>query len=120
MVLITDPDDADRYQCLFNVVTARLWIRSLGAARTGSLVADGATTTGTGTLTSASSDFVTDGVVAGDIVPVVSSGEARHYTVVSRDSANQLTVTPNFGASETGVSFRVFQAGQNVGPAGGT
>jgi len=47
------------------------------------------------TLTSATSDFVTDNVIAGEAVYV--SGDIG-YTVVTRDSATQLTITPAQGA----------------------
>jgi hypothetical protein len=94
--------------------TTRTRIRS--AQQTDGALADvdGAT----GTLTSALSDFVTAGVAAGDIVQI-AAGAAAHigvYKVISRDSANQLTLDTSDEAftAQSGQTFTVYRPGMHL------
>lgn len=69
----------------------------------------------TGTLTSAGSNFTTDGVIAGDIVIITEAASAYRglYKVISRDSATQLTLdtTDKQFGSVSNIDFRIVQAG---------
>jgi hypothetical protein len=118
MAFVIDPDDLDRWQVAVDPVRELIALKGLGAVLTTKRT-DGATIVGA-TFTSAGADFSGDGVAADDILAVVS-GEAviGHYTVVSVDSATQLTVSPAFTAAESGLTFRVQEPVALDGPNGG-
>ena len=69
---------------------------------------DGAKTVSQATFTSLNSDFIGDGVVAGDTLRITSGTEQGDYVILSVDSATQITLTATLWASsETGLSFSV-------------
>lgn len=63
------------------------------------------TTSGSPVVTSASSDFLTEGVTAGDTFVIADGPDVGSYTVASVDSATQITLTGALGATRTGVGF---------------
>lgn len=69
----------------------------------------------TGTLTSAGSNFTTDGIVAGDIVIITEAASIYRglYRVISRDSATQLTLdtTDKQFGSVSNIDFRIVSPG---------
>lgn len=97
------------------LTTIRSATKAAGVAtdRTDGALADVSTVTGT--LTSASSNFTTDGVVAGDVLVITeaASGYRGLYPVISVDSATVLTVdtTDTVFAAVSNIDFRVVRAG---------
>lgn len=72
---------------------------------------DGVSSVGTGTFVSALGDFIDRDVRTGDrlvITDGTSGNDAGTYTVITRDSATQLTVTPNFPSGDTADVYEVY------------
>jgi len=72
----------------------------------------------TGTLSSSSADFVTDGVVAGDMV-VIDDGYVLTqgvYKVITRDDLNTLTLNTSdqIFTTQTSMAFTVYQSGMHL------
>lgn len=63
------------------------------------------TTASSATVTSALSDFVTEGVVAGDKFVIANGPDAGDYTVLTRNSATSITLTTSLTSTRTGVGF---------------
>jgi len=95
--------------------TIRSAAKSAGVAsdRTDGAIAN--VTGTTGTITSAGSNFTTDGVVAGDILIITEAASEYRglYRVISKDSNTVLTVdtTDKTFGSASNINFRVVQAG---------
>lgn len=76
---------------------------------------DGAKTIGGVTFTSAGSTFLTNNVVAGDVLQITSGNETGYYTIDTVNSETQLTIAGDFefitatgwAQSETSLSFDV-------------
>ena len=68
-------------------------------------VNDLVTTAGSAVVTSASSTFVTDGVMAGDTFAIADGPDVGTYTVASVDSETQITLTTTLTTTRTGVGF---------------
>ena len=118
MAIITDPDFLDRNQVLFGTTNLKISLYPVGSVVV-SQKTDGATTISTRTFTSATGDFVTNGVAAGDILSIKTGSECGHYVVETRDSATQLTLTAdadfaNFSANTASQTYDVRD------PSGGT
>lgn len=82
-------------------------------AKTDGVLADVSSVTGT--LTSASSNFVTSSIIAGDMV-IITEAASNHrgvYKVISRDSATQLTLntTDKAFTSVSSIDFSVVKPG---------
>lgn len=96
-------------------VTTTLRVADVSAG-TASNITDGVTANvddATGTLDSATGDFITRGVTAGDLLLVRSGGNIGIYTVISVDSATQVTVDTEdrpFDPEST-VSYRIVLPG---------
>lgn len=112
MAIVTDPDDLDRWQVAVDPFGERISIRGHGAIRS-----DKSTTGGTFTgidpskFTDNSADFVTSGVLAGDILTIVSSGSIGHYVVSGVISSVELNIDPyegtGFAETASGVTYRI-------------
>jgi hypothetical protein len=63
------------------------------------------TTMGSAIVTSASSDFVADGVQPGDTITIASGPDRGIHTVFLRNSPTQLTLTQTLTATRTGLTF---------------
>jgi hypothetical protein len=136
MPFVTDPDDLDRYQILFDPVAETINIRGLGAERdiaTSGIFEgkDGVTVASSGyNFSSAGSDFTSE-IVANDIVTIASgpSGVIDYYQVQFVQDANVLTMlrwndtTSAFDANptspQTGLTFKVYTPTPSGGPGGG-
>jgi len=86
MSKVTDPDTLDRFQVCVDPIAEKVSIRGLGTER--HAVDQTGDSDGSTTFTDAGANFTTDGVVAGDILTVVSdpannSGIIGHYRVVT-------------------------------------
>jgi hypothetical protein len=68
-------------------------------------VSDLVTTATSAVVTSASSTFVGDGVMAGDRIVIGTGSDAGTYTVSSVDSETQITLTSTLSTSSTGIVF---------------
>jgi hypothetical protein len=86
MSKVVDPDDLDRFQVCIDPVGERVSLRGLGTQR--HAVDQTGDSDGTTTFTDAGANFTTDGVVAGDILTIISDPAANggiigHYRVVT-------------------------------------
>jgi len=91
MAIITDPDSLDRNQVIFGTTNLKISMYPVGSTVV-TQKTDGVSTIATGTFASATGDFVTNTVSAGDIVSIKTGADAGHYVVLTRDSATQLTL----------------------------
>lgn len=66
---------------------------------------DLATTSGSAVVNSASSTFITDGLVAGGVFTVANGPDAGLYTIASVNSQTQLTLNRALSSTRTGVGF---------------
>jgi hypothetical protein len=118
MAIITDPDSLDRNQVIFGTTNLKISMYPVGSTVV-TQKTDGVSTIATGTFTSATGDFVTNTVSAGDIVSIKTGADAGHYVVLTRDSATQLTLVTDaeftgFSANGTNLIYDVRD------PSGGT
>jgi len=77
---------------------------------TGVTGSDGATTISTGTFTSSSATFQTDGVEPGDVLWLYSGcddEDRKFWLIKSVDSETQLTVYGNFSATDTNITYYI-------------
>jgi hypothetical protein len=101
MSQVLDPDNLDRFKVIYNHVDEEISIRGLGAVR--HAVDQTGDSDGTTTFTDAGANFTTDGVVAGDVLCIISDpaedgGIMGHYRVVSVGTTT-VTVDRNIPAS---------------------
>jgi hypothetical protein len=87
MSKVTDPDNLDRFQIAIDPVAQTISVRGLGTER--HAVDSTGDSDGTTTFTDAGANFTTDGVVAGDVLTIISDpaedgGIIGHYRVISR------------------------------------
>jgi len=86
MTKVVDPDTLDRFQVCIDPVAQKVSIRGLGTER--HAVDQTGDSDGSSTFTDAGANFTTDGVVAGDILTIISDpdnngGIIGHYRVVT-------------------------------------
>jgi len=97
MAIIVDPDNLDRAQVIFGTDQQIISLLDVGT-----LIA--ATTTGSNgesdgankVFFNSGSNFISDGVTAGDVLCVFTTSSAGHYYIESVDSAEQLTVLSDY------------------------
>lgn len=87
MTQVLDPDNLDRFQVIFNYVDEEISIRGMGAT-TRHAIDETGSSAGTTTFTDAGANFTSDGVIAGDVLAIISDpagdgGIMGHYRVVS-------------------------------------
>ncbi len=78
------------------------------------------TTSASAVVTSASSTFVTDGVLTGDTFIIFSGADAGEYTVASVDSETQITLTTTLSTTNTSIIFTTEQLLKAATLSGGT
>jgi hypothetical protein len=101
MSYVTDPDDLDRFQVAIDPILQTISLRGLGTER--HAVDQTGDSDGTTTFTDAGANFTSDGVVAGDVLTIISDpaddgGIIGHYRVVTAGTTT-LTVERNIPAS---------------------
>ena len=97
MSKVTDPDDLDRFQCIFNGSDQKMSLRGQDTGSIRGSVQTNGQTDNTTTFTRAAGDFGAEGVIAGDVLALIDDpaedvGIMGHYRVVSVDTATTLTV----------------------------
>jgi hypothetical protein len=103
MSIVTDPDSLDRFQIAYDPVGELISIRGLGTERHG--VETTGDSDGTTTFTDTTNGtFGADGVVAGDVLTIISDpaedgGIIGHYRVVGSVTATTFEVDRNIVAS---------------------
>ena len=70
---------------------------------------DGATVVSTGTFNDADAVFITDGVIPGATLKILSGADAGEYSIISVNSETQLTVAASFSASAGSLNYTVTQ-----------
>ena len=101
MSKVVDPDSLDRFQVCVDPVGEKISLRGLGTER--HAVDQTGDSDGTTTFTDAGANFTTDGVIAGDILTIISDPAANggiigHYRVVTVGTTT-LTVERTIPAS---------------------
>lgn len=101
MTKVVDPDSLDRFQVCVDPIAETISLRGLGTQR--HAVDQTGDSAGTTTFTDAGANFTTDGVIAGDILTIISDpanngGIIGHYRVVTVGTTT-LTVERNIPAS---------------------
>lgn len=120
MAKVTDPDNLDRFQVCVDPVGEKISLRGLGTQR--HAVDSTGDSDGTTTFTDAGANFTTDGVIAGDILTIISDPAANggiigHYRVVTVGTTT-LTVERTIPASTAAdLTYRI-NAKQSTGAAG--
>jgi hypothetical protein len=123
MPFVTDPDDLDRWQWLFDPNESLIWIKGLGASRV-SKKTDGAPEDNGSTFTSATGLFQTNSVAQNDILTIATGEEGviGHWTVDSVTDESNLEILetfPDVVTPQTGVTYKITQPGSVAGPNGG-
>ncbi len=121
MAIITDPDDLDRWQVVIDPVDQRIWLRAVGDARFSAPRTNGSPADNGSVLTSAGSNFTTDGVQIGDLL-VVNSGNNIGIFNVSAVGTTTVTVSETFknlASADTNVTFWIFDPTDQVLTTGG-
>ena len=117
---VTDPDNLDRFQIAIDPVGQIISLRGLGTQR--HAVDTTGDSDGTTTFTDAGANFTTDGVIAGDVLTIISDPAANggiigHYRVVTVGTTT-LTVERSIPASTAAdLTYRI-NAPQTVGAVG--
>lgn len=120
MAKVTDPDNLDRWQIAIDPVGQVISLRGLGTERhAADSTGDSA---GTTTFTDSGANFTTDGVVAGDVLTIISDpaqdgGIIGHYRVVTVGTTT-LTVERSIPASTGADLTYKINAPQTVGAVG--
>jgi hypothetical protein len=119
MSKITDPDNLDRFQVCIDPVAETISLRGLGTER--HAMDQTGDSDGTTTFTDAGANFTTDGVVAGDILTIISDpssngGIIGHYRVVTIGTTT-LTVERSIPASTSANLTYKINAKQTIGSA---
>ena len=102
MSIVTDPDDLDRFQVAVDPIAQTISLRGLGTERHAvDITGD---SDGTTTFTDAGANFTGDGVVAGDVLTIISDpaddgGIIGHYRVVGSVTATTFVVDRAIPAS---------------------
>lgn len=120
MAKVTDPDNLDRFQVAVDPVFQILSIRGLGTER--HAVDQTGDSDGSTTFTDAGANFTTDGVVAGDVLTIISDPAANggiigHYRVVTIGTTT-LTVERAIAASTAADLTYKINAPQTTGAVG--
>ena len=115
MAIITDPDNLDRWQVLVDYVNQTIGIKPiLSQSNKVDPHTDGVATSGSSFFSSASADFTTSGVVAGDILTVAEGSNINHWAITGVTAGDELGVNGTFyaydAASETALTFAVTKA----------
>jgi hypothetical protein len=107
MSIVTDPDDLDRFQVAVDPTNEFISLRGLGTARTAKSTAGDVT--GASAYQALGETFQTDGVIAGDILTIVSGTNIGHYTVATIPTETTLTINETFpdAAEGAGQTFRI-------------
>jgi hypothetical protein len=119
MTFVTDPDNLDRFQVCIDPVGETISLRGLGTER--HAVDQTGDSDGTTTFTDAGANFTTDGVVAGDVLTIISDpaedgGIIGHYRVVTAGTTT-LTVERAIPASTAADLTYKINAPQTPGAA---
>ena len=119
MSKVTDPDTLDRFQVAIDPVGEKISIRGLGTQR--HAVDQTGDSAGTTTFTDAGANFTSDGVLAGDILTIISDpasngGIIGHYRVVTIGTTT-LTVERSIPASTAADLTYKINAPQTPGSA---
>jgi hypothetical protein len=101
MSIVTDPDNLDRFQVCIDPIAETISLRGLGTER--HAVDQTGDSDGSTTFTDAGANFTSDGVIAGDVLTIISDpaddgGIIGHYRVVTVGTTT-LTVERNIPAS---------------------
>ena len=106
MAFVTDPDNLDRFQVAVDPVNERISIRGLGTTR--GLQQNTGESDGTETFIDATNgNFVTDGVVQGDILTVVSGDGIGHYEIVSVSDESTIVVEKIINGTGTNLTYKI-------------
>lgn len=120
MSKVVDPDNLDRFQICVDPIGEKISIRGLGTQR--HAVDQTGDSDGTTTFTDAGANFTTDGVIAGDILTIISDpanngGIIGHYRVVTVGTTT-LTVERSIPASTAADLTYKINAKQTTGIVG--
>jgi hypothetical protein len=120
MSVVTDPDNLDRFQVCIDPIAETISLRGLGTER--HAVDQTGDSDGTTTFTDAGANFTADGVIAGDVLSIISDpaddgGIIGHYRVVTVGTTT-LTVERNIPASTAADLTYKINAKQTPGAAG--
>lgn len=121
MSIVTDPDNLDRFQFLFDPVGEIISIRGLGTER--HAVDQTGDSDGTTTFTDAGANFTTDGVQVGDVLTIISDpaadgGIIGHYRVTGSIGTTTLDVDRAIPASTAADLTYKINAPQTPGAVG--
>ena len=109
--------------CIYINTGVSAGVNTLQIAYTGGMATEAAVSGTNGSctkdeavLTSAGQTFSAKGIAAGDVLAITESGDDNHgiYTVVSVDSETELTVTPAFSATATGLDYELITGGTDT------
>lgn len=117
---VTDPDNLDRFQVAIDPVAETISLRGMGTAR--HAVDQTGDSDGTTTFTDAGANFTTDGVIAGDVLAIISDPDNNgsiigHYRVVTVGTTT-LTVERSIPASTSANLTYKINAKQTIGAVG--
>jgi hypothetical protein len=97
MAIIVDPDNLDRAQVIFGTDQQIVSLLDVGTLITADTTgSNGESDGGNNIFFNSGSNFITDGVTAGDVLCVFTTSSAGHYYISTVDSAEQLTVLSDY------------------------
>ena len=108
MAIVTDPDNLDRYDVVFNTASQAISIYPVGATQRGGATYTDVYVASTSTITTAAGNFNTDSVAAGDVVAIQTGPDGGHYYVDTAPAGATATLVEvdsgTAGAATTGLT----------------